>query len=82
MDGLEGANSLVMADPMAAFAAAEAKLNKALQLSSVPDHARAHMNRDLSTYGLSARQRGISKCEHALALDRNLAAAHFRHRTW
>ena len=38
-DALEGANSFVT-DPMAAFAAAEAKLTKAL--SSVPDHARGH----------------------------------------
>ena len=39
-DAFEGANSFVT-DPMAAFAAAEAKLTKAL--SSVPDHARGHM---------------------------------------
>ena len=39
-DVAEGAFSFVT-DPMAAFAAAEAKLTKAL--SSVPDHARAHM---------------------------------------
>ncbi len=39
-DALAGANSFVT-DPMAAFAAAEAKLTKAL--SSVPDHARGHM---------------------------------------
>ncbi len=39
-DAIEGANSFVT-DPMAAFAAAEAKLTKAL--SSVPDHARGHM---------------------------------------
>ena len=39
-DVVEGALSFVT-DPMAAFAAAEAKLTKAL--SSVPDHARGHM---------------------------------------
>ena len=39
-DAVEGAISFVT-DPMAAFAAAEAKLTKAL--SSVPDHARGHM---------------------------------------
>ena len=39
VDMIEGANSFVT-DPMAAFAAAEAKLTKAL--SSVPDHARGH----------------------------------------
>ena len=31
---------------------------------------------DLSTYSPSARQQGIAECEHALALDRNLAEAH------
>ena len=44
---IEGAQSFVT-DPMAAFAAAEAKLTKAL--SSVPDHARAHVFWDLSTF--------------------------------
>ena len=39
-DVIEGATFFVT-DPMAAFAAAEAKLTKAL--SSVPDHARGHM---------------------------------------
>ena len=39
-DALAGAASFVT-DPAAAFAAAEAKLTKAL--SSVPDHARGHM---------------------------------------
>ena len=39
-DVREGA-ILFVTDPMAAFAAAEAKLTKAL--SSVPDHARGHM---------------------------------------
>jgi TolB-like protein/class 3 adenylate cyclase len=39
-DALDGVNSFVT-DPTAAFAAAEAKLTKAL--SSVPDHARGHM---------------------------------------
>ena len=73
VDGLEGANSLVT-DPMAAFAAAEAKLNKAL--SSVPDHARTHMNLGLVHIWTKRAAEGISKCEHALALDRNLAEAH------
>ena len=30
----------------------------------------------LSTFTLGARAEGIAKCEHALALDRNLAYAH------
>ena len=42
----DGANSYVT-DAMAALAAAEGKLTKAL--SSVPDHARAHMGQDLPT---------------------------------
>ena len=61
-------------DPMAAFAAAEAKLTKAL--SSVPDHARGHMYLGV-VYILTKRAaEGIAECEHALELDRNLASAH------
>ena len=57
---------------MAALAAAEGKLTKAL--SSVPDHARAHMwSVDIMTRRAA---QGIARCEHALTLDRNLAAAH------
>jgi TolB-like protein/class 3 adenylate cyclase/Tfp pilus assembly protein PilF len=63
-----------VADPTALFAAAEAKLTKAL--SSVPDHARAHLSLGyLHIYTKRAAQ-GIAECEHALALDRNLAHAH------
>ena len=72
-DVVEGINIFV-SDPMAAFAAAEAKLTKAL--SSVPDHALGHMflgNVDMYT-GRAAD--GIAECEHALVLDRNLAHAH------
>ena len=62
-------------DPMAAFAAAEAKLTKAL--SSVPDHAaRPYVHWELSTYVTKRAAQGIAECEHALALDRNLASAH------
>jgi TolB-like protein/class 3 adenylate cyclase len=72
-DVAAGAQSFV-ADPVAAFAAAEAKLTKAL--SSVPDHARGHMTLGY-VYILTKRAaRGIAECEHALALDRNLAIAH------
>src|SRR5271165_19550 len=61
-------------DSKAAFAAAEAKLTKAL--SSVPDHARGHMTLGM-VYMLTQRAaQGIAECEHALALDRNLAHAH------
>jgi tetratricopeptide (TPR) repeat protein len=61
-------------DPIAAFGAAEAKLTKAL--SSVPDHARGHMWLGLVDILTKRAAEGIAECEHALALDRNLAAAH------
>ena len=63
-----------MADPLAAFAAAEAKLTKAL--SSVPDHALGHMWLGLVDIFTKRAAEGIAECEHALALDRNLASAH------
>jgi tetratricopeptide (TPR) repeat protein len=61
-------------DPRAAFAAAEAKLTKAL--SSVPDHAPGHMFLGLVEILTNRATEGIAKCEHALELDRNLATAH------
>src|SRR5208283_5292272 len=61
-------------DPTAAFAAAEAKLTKAL--SSVPDHARAHMLLGFVDIRTKRATEGIAEFEHALALDRNLADAH------
>ena len=72
-DVVEGAH-LFVTDPMAAFAAAEAKLTKAL--SSVPDHARGHMLLGLVEIFTKRAAEGIAECEHALALDRNLANAH------
>ena len=72
-DVVEGAISFVT-DPMAAFAAAEAKLTKAL--SSVPDHARGHMFLGFVDILTKRAAEGIAECEHALALDRNLADAH------
>jgi TolB-like protein/class 3 adenylate cyclase/Tfp pilus assembly protein PilF len=62
-----------VADSLAAFAAAEAKLTKAL--SSVPDHALGHMVMGLVYMQTKRAARGIAECEHALALDRNLANA-------
>jgi tetratricopeptide (TPR) repeat protein len=59
---------------MAAFAAAEEKLTKAL--SSVPDHARGHLWLGLVAIYTKRAAEGIAECEHALALDRNLAGAH------
>jgi TolB-like protein/TPR repeat protein len=72
-DVREGANSFVT-DPSAAFAAAEAKLTKAL--SSVPDHARGHMWLGLVDMWTKRAAQGVAECEHALVLDRNLAHAH------
>ena len=72
-DAVEGANFFVT-DPMAAFAAAEAKLTKAL--SSVPDHARGHLYLGFVDILTKRAAEGIAECEHALELDRNLAGAH------
>jgi tetratricopeptide (TPR) repeat protein len=72
-DVREGAN-LFVTDPMAAFAAAEAKLTKAL--SSVPDHARAHRLLGYVEILTKRAVQGIAECERALELDRNLASAH------
>ena len=73
VDSVEGALSFV-ADPMAAFAAAESKLTGAL--SSVSDHVHGHMFLGF-VYMLTKRAvEGIAECEHALGLDRNLANAH------
>jgi TolB-like protein/class 3 adenylate cyclase/Flp pilus assembly protein TadD len=72
-DVRDGGNSYVT-DSMAALAAAERKLTKAL--SSVPDHARGHMWLGLVNIMTRRAAQGIAKCEYALALDRNLATAH------
>ena len=72
-EAIEGVNSFVT-DPMAAFAAAEAKLTKAL--SSVPDHAHGHTWLGLVDIFTKRAAQGIAECEYALALDRNLANAH------
>ena len=61
-------------DPEASFAAAEAKLTRAL--SSVPDHARGHIWLGFVDIFTRRAAQGIAECEHALALDRNLASAH------
>jgi tetratricopeptide (TPR) repeat protein len=60
---------------VAAFVAAETKLAKAL--SSVPDHAFGHMTLGLIYIFTKRAASGIAECEHALALDHNLANAHF-----
>ena len=73
VDAFEGANAFVT-DPTAVFAAAEAKLTKAL--SSVPDHAGGHLFLGVVEIFTNRATEGIVKCEHALTLDRNLALAH------
>src|SRR5271166_1459954 len=65
---------LFVTNPMAAYAAAEAKLTKVL--SSAPDHARAHKYLGLVDMMTKRAEEGIAECEHALELDRNLAEAH------
>ena len=71
-EAIEGVNSFVV-DPLASFAAAESKLTKALSL--VPDHAGGHMWLGLVDIFTKRAMQGIAECEHALALDRNLATA-------
>jgi TolB-like protein/class 3 adenylate cyclase len=73
VDVVQGSFSFV-ADPIAAFAAAEAKLTRAL--SSVPDHAHGHTWLGLLDIFTKRGADGIAECEHALGLDRNLAAVH------
>jgi TolB-like protein/class 3 adenylate cyclase len=68
-DTIEGANSFV-ADPVAALAAAEAKVTKALSL--VPDHQLLGFVKICTKRAAE----GIAELEHALTVDRNLASAH------
>ena len=72
-DSTEGAMAIVP-DPIAAFAAAEAKLTKAL--SAVPDHAFGHLYLGWVEMLTKRAEEGIAEGEHALELDRNLAGAH------
>jgi TolB-like protein len=73
VDVAEGALFFVT-NPTAAVATAEAKLTKAL--SSVPDHPPSHMLLGLVDIMTKRAAEGIAECEHAIALDRNLAHAH------
>jgi tetratricopeptide (TPR) repeat protein len=63
--------ALFVADPLAA---AETKVVRALSL--VPDHPRGHWYLRLVYMFTKRAAQGIAECEHALALDRNLAACH------
>jgi TolB-like protein len=73
-DTVEGAH-LFVTDRLAAFAAAEAKLTKAL--SSVPDHAFGHGLLGFVDILTKRAAEGIAESEHALQLDRNSAGSHF-----
>jgi TolB-like protein len=73
-DTAEGIH-LFVADRLAAFAAAEAKLARAL--FAVPDHAFGHTLSGFVDILTKRAAEGIAECEHALALDRNLVGAHF-----
>jgi tetratricopeptide (TPR) repeat protein len=66
--------SVFVTDSAAAFFAAEAKATRVLSL--VTDHARGHMVMGVVYIYTKRAARGIAECEHALALDRNLAQAH------
>ena len=68
------ATGLITTDRTARLGVAEAAITKALSLA--PNHAFAHATLGL-IYTVSNRAaQGIAECEHALALDRNLATAH------
>jgi TolB-like protein/class 3 adenylate cyclase len=69
-----GAGSFAIDDRTAKLAWAEAALTKAL--STVPQHAQAHMVLGVVQMFTNRAQQGIAECERALALDRNLADAH------
>jgi TolB-like protein/class 3 adenylate cyclase len=69
-----GAGSFVIDDRTSQLASAEGALTKAL--STVPQHAQAHMVLGVVQMFTNRAQQGIAECERALALDRNLADAH------
>jgi TolB-like protein len=56
------------------LATAEKSLTRALNMA--PEHARAHMFLGAVQTLTNRPAQGIARCEHALALDRNLANAH------
>ena len=64
----------LLADPLAAFTAADAKLTRALSLA--PNHPHGHMWLGLVAIWTRRATEGIARCEHALDLDRNIAEAH------
>ena len=68
------ATLLVIDDSDVRLAAAETALRKALSLA--PQHALGHMYLGLVQLTSPRAAEGIAECEHAVALDRNLAEAH------
>src|ERR1700751_2815689 len=61
-------------DRKARFAKAETILTRALSIA--PQHARAHLFLGIVQLSTNRAAQGISECEQALALNRNLADAH------
>ena len=61
-------------DRVGRLAAAEAFATRALSLA--PDHPRGRMSLGVAYVWSNRAAQGIAQCERALALDRNLAAAH------
>ena len=68
------ATLFVADDADVCLAAAETALIKALSLA--PQHASAHMFLGIVQFASNRVEQGIAECEHALALNRNLADAH------
>ena len=68
------AGSFAIDDRTAQFAAAETALTRALSMA--PRHAMAHLALGAVQILTNRAAHGICECEHALALDRNLADAH------
>jgi TolB-like protein len=72
VDTIEAA-PLFVKEPVAAMAAAEAKLMRALSLA--PDHARTHATLGRIYMLTNRATQGVAECERALTLDPNLAEA-------
>ena len=68
------AGSFAIDDRAAQLANAETALTRALSMA--PQHAMAHLALGAVLMFTNRAARGICECEHALALDRNLADAH------
>jgi TolB-like protein/class 3 adenylate cyclase len=66
--------ALMTDDWPARFGLAETTLTKALSIA--PNHAQAHLWLGVVQMYTKRVLQGIAECEHALALDRNLALAH------